>query len=114
MRNGHSDANIDTVISLAAGLGVSQDVTVPRAVVSSLENTNKQLVLPHFTNIKQYPSQYGISSDCCAVYFAPTRVVLPVAGFFCCRIELLFLCILPTDLLWEVVQVPMFVHSFSK
>ena len=46
MQNGHIDVNIDTAISPAAEPGVSQDIATPRAVVSSPERANKQLVIP--------------------------------------------------------------------
>ena len=51
MQNGH--ININTTISAATELGVSQGIGVRRAVVSSLENIDKPLdTPPHFTFVK--------------------------------------------------------------
>ena len=50
MQNRH--ININTAISDATELGVSQGIGARRAIVSSLENTDKQLAPPHFTYVK--------------------------------------------------------------
>ena len=50
MQNRH--ININTVISAATELGVSQGIGTRRAVVSSLANTDKQLPPPYFTYVK--------------------------------------------------------------
>ena len=45
MQNGHTNININTTISAATELGVSQGIGARRAVVSSLENIDKPLDL---------------------------------------------------------------------
>ena len=46
MPNGHIDVNIPKAISSATGMGISQDLTMRRAVASSPKTANKQLGYP--------------------------------------------------------------------
>ena len=101
MRKGHSDVNINTVISPAAGLGVSQDIAARRAVASSAERANKQLATPpHFTRVKLDSILHNTVSAVIAVlYFSrprafrlarsvPSRAVFGASGFARCMLSL--------------------------
>ncbi|MDE0687336.1 MAG: hypothetical protein OXI61_04150 [Candidatus Poribacteria bacterium] len=46
MPNEHIDANIDKIISAAIGVGISQDIAMPRALASSLKSVNQRLDCP--------------------------------------------------------------------
>ncbi len=58
MQNGHLHVNSEKAIFAAAGLGISQDRTAPRAAGSSLKHTNKQFTPPppHFSKVKYIAS----------------------------------------------------------
>ena len=102
MRNGHIDVNINTTISPAAGLDVSQSTVACRAVASSLEKTNKQLDYPppHFTRVKLSSILHNTVSAVIAVlYFSrprpfrlarsvSSRAIFVASGFARCMLSL--------------------------